>query len=72
MHFRIQRPEDFQSSENKWNFELQLTLILFTYNYRTLYFHNWSFSAVNSFSLYFFSTFNFIAVSIDTEFQVNH
>ena len=27
MHFRIQRPEDFQSSQNKWNFELQLTLI---------------------------------------------
>ena len=51
MHFRFQRPEDFQSSENEWNFELQLTLILFTYNYRTLYFHNWSFSAVNSFSL---------------------
>ena len=49
--FRIQIPEDFQSSENKWNFELQLTWILFTYNYRTLYFHNWSFSAVNSFSL---------------------
>ena len=51
MHFRIQIPGDFQSSENKWNFELQLTRILFTYNYRTLYFHNWSFSAVNSFSL---------------------
>ena len=26
MHFRIQEPEDFQSSQNEWNFELRFYL----------------------------------------------